>query len=250
MPNGRNTSSTSKFAEFKRASFRSYNKFFHSSLLQYSFLGDLFMVADDPLGRNGPSIDVFLSNQQPIQNPFISSTNPSFGNLKTSNSSGNFFKRPQPLMEQKFTSKQEQQLSNNFRKFRFPSFQQKPEHDSRRKDTLNSKTSSSSSSRSTSRSRREREKSNSSRRKEKKQVSPDKLKELATSTSMSSLLVSREDQRVERFRDREMLENSVLYEQLLELFPNKSESKIKNLLYNYPTLRDLNFFVTKLLEEE
>uniref|UniRef100_A0A3P9MK74 KH and NYN domain containing n=1 Tax=Oryzias latipes TaxID=8090 RepID=A0A3P9MK74_ORYLA len=33
-------------------------------LLQYTFVGDLFMVPDDPLGRGGPHLDQFLSLQQ------------------------------------------------------------------------------------------------------------------------------------------------------------------------------------------
>lgn len=39
-----------------------WKKYIESNLLQYSFVGDLFLVADDPMGRNGPSIDEFLSD--------------------------------------------------------------------------------------------------------------------------------------------------------------------------------------------
>ena len=35
--------------------------FMKKSLLQYSFIGDLFLIADDPMGRRGPNIDEFLS---------------------------------------------------------------------------------------------------------------------------------------------------------------------------------------------
>lgn len=31
-----------------------------SSLLPFTFVGNLFMVPDDPLGRNGPMLDEFL----------------------------------------------------------------------------------------------------------------------------------------------------------------------------------------------
>jgi ribonuclease ZC3H12 len=41
-----------------------WKRHIETSLLQYSFIGDLFMVADDPLGRSGPNIDQFLSNKQ------------------------------------------------------------------------------------------------------------------------------------------------------------------------------------------
>lgn len=30
------------------------------SLLPFTFVGNLFMVPDDPLGRNGPTLDEFL----------------------------------------------------------------------------------------------------------------------------------------------------------------------------------------------
>uniref|UniRef100_A0AAY4DJT7 Uncharacterized protein n=1 Tax=Denticeps clupeoides TaxID=299321 RepID=A0AAY4DJT7_9TELE len=33
-----------------------------SRLLQYTFVGDLFMVPDDPLGRSGPHLDIFLAS--------------------------------------------------------------------------------------------------------------------------------------------------------------------------------------------
>lgn len=37
---------------------------FSCRLLQYTFVGDLFMVPDDPLGRSGPHLDQFLRLQQ------------------------------------------------------------------------------------------------------------------------------------------------------------------------------------------
>nr|XP_033798000.1 NEDD4-binding protein 1 [Geotrypetes seraphini] len=37
-------------------------------LLQYTFAGDIFMIPDDPLGRYGPRLEVFLCNQHPIRN--------------------------------------------------------------------------------------------------------------------------------------------------------------------------------------
>ncbi len=38
------------------------------NLLQYTFIGDLFMIADDPFGRKGPNINEFLSNNQKSAN--------------------------------------------------------------------------------------------------------------------------------------------------------------------------------------
>ncbi|XP_053304913.1 NEDD4-binding protein 1 [Spea bombifrons] len=37
-------------------------------LLQYTFVGDLFMIPDDPLGRHGPNLDDFLRNHHDIWN--------------------------------------------------------------------------------------------------------------------------------------------------------------------------------------
>lgn len=44
------------------------------SLLQYSFVGDLFLVADDPLGRDGPGLEQFLSKRAPLKNISTNST--------------------------------------------------------------------------------------------------------------------------------------------------------------------------------
>ncbi|CAL8326351.1 unnamed protein product [Lota lota] len=38
-------------------------------LLQYTFVGDLFMVPDDPLGRGGPHLDVFLRSEHWTPDP-------------------------------------------------------------------------------------------------------------------------------------------------------------------------------------
>ncbi|MEQ2190647.1 hypothetical protein XENOCAPTIV_003700 [Xenoophorus captivus] len=38
-------------------------------LLQYTFVGDLFMVPDDPLGRGGPHLDDFLQTQHRTPDP-------------------------------------------------------------------------------------------------------------------------------------------------------------------------------------
>ncbi|XP_056381603.1 NEDD4-binding protein 1 isoform X2 [Hyla sarda] len=40
-----------------------WTKIIKERLLQYTFAGDIFMIPDDPLGRYGPKLDDFLSNQ-------------------------------------------------------------------------------------------------------------------------------------------------------------------------------------------
>lgn len=42
-----------------------YKKLVQNNLLQFSFIGDLFLVAVDPMGKNGPKLDEFLS--KPIE---------------------------------------------------------------------------------------------------------------------------------------------------------------------------------------
>lgn len=46
-------------------------------LLMYSFVGDLFMVPDDPLGRKGPTLDELLTKPVPIGNWF-----PQYANMR------------------------------------------------------------------------------------------------------------------------------------------------------------------------
>jgi hypothetical protein len=46
------------------------------NLLQYTFIGDLFMIADDPFGRKGPNINEFLSNNR---KNFNTTNNKNFG---------------------------------------------------------------------------------------------------------------------------------------------------------------------------
>lgn len=38
-----------------------WKRVIETNLLQYSFIGDLFMIADDPMGRCGPNLNQFLS---------------------------------------------------------------------------------------------------------------------------------------------------------------------------------------------
>lgn len=55
------------------------------SLLQYSFLGDLFMVADDPFGRFGPNINEFLRvNQNAKKSQAKQPPQPLMANMKPS----------------------------------------------------------------------------------------------------------------------------------------------------------------------
>ncbi|KAJ7419494.1 NEDD4-binding protein 1 [Willisornis vidua] len=50
------------FREFVTESF-AWREIIQKRLLQYTFAGDIFMVPDDPLGRNGPRLDEFLQSE-------------------------------------------------------------------------------------------------------------------------------------------------------------------------------------------
>ncbi|XP_031977622.1 NEDD4-binding protein 1 isoform X1 [Corvus moneduloides] len=50
------------FREFVTESF-AWREIIQKRLLQYTFAGDIFMVPDDPLGRNGPRLDDFLRSE-------------------------------------------------------------------------------------------------------------------------------------------------------------------------------------------
>ncbi|NWW74005.1 N4BP1 protein, partial [Climacteris rufus] len=50
------------FREFVTESF-AWREIIQKRLLQYTFVGDIFMVPDDPLGRNGPRLDEFLRSE-------------------------------------------------------------------------------------------------------------------------------------------------------------------------------------------
>ncbi|NXQ60348.1 N4BP1 protein, partial [Anthoscopus minutus] len=50
------------FREFVMESF-AWREIIQKRLLQYTFAGDIFMVPDDPLGRNGPRLDDFLRSE-------------------------------------------------------------------------------------------------------------------------------------------------------------------------------------------
>ncbi|NXP74645.1 N4BP1 protein, partial [Ramphastos sulfuratus] len=50
------------FREFVTES-PAWREIIQKRLLQYTFAGDIFMVPDDPLGRNGPRLDDFLRNE-------------------------------------------------------------------------------------------------------------------------------------------------------------------------------------------
>ncbi|XP_072202358.1 NEDD4-binding protein 1 isoform X1 [Excalfactoria chinensis] len=52
------------FREFVTESF-AWREIIQKRLLQYTFVGDIFMVPDDPLGRNGPRLDDFLQSEGP-----------------------------------------------------------------------------------------------------------------------------------------------------------------------------------------
>uniref|UniRef100_A0A673VE89 NEDD4-binding protein 1 n=1 Tax=Suricata suricatta TaxID=37032 RepID=A0A673VE89_SURSU len=73
------------FREFVTESV-SWREIITKRLLQYTFVGDIFMVPDDPLGRSGPRLedflrkDVFLRDMQPLLNalPKVGMFDPSF----------------------------------------------------------------------------------------------------------------------------------------------------------------------------
>ncbi|XP_075394034.1 NEDD4-binding protein 1 isoform X2 [Tenrec ecaudatus] len=73
------------FREFVTESV-SWREIITKRLLQYTFVGDIFMVPDDPLGRSGPRLeeflqkDVFLRGMQPLLNalPNVGMFDPSF----------------------------------------------------------------------------------------------------------------------------------------------------------------------------
>ncbi|XP_077165984.1 NEDD4-binding protein 1 [Paroedura picta] len=41
----------------------SWREIIQRRLLQYTFVGDIFMVPDDPMGRNGPGLEIFLQDE-------------------------------------------------------------------------------------------------------------------------------------------------------------------------------------------
>ncbi|NWY71427.1 N4BP1 protein, partial [Erithacus rubecula] len=57
------------FREFVTESF-AWREVIQKRLLQYTFVGDIFMVPDDPLGRNGPRLDDFLRSEGYSRDPW------------------------------------------------------------------------------------------------------------------------------------------------------------------------------------
>lgn len=67
------------FREFVTESV-SWREIITKRLLQYTFVGDIFMVPDDPLGRSGPRLEDFLRKDTPLRDsPALLSALPSMG---------------------------------------------------------------------------------------------------------------------------------------------------------------------------
>ncbi|KAF6076434.1 hypothetical protein HJG60_000131 [Phyllostomus discolor] len=65
------------FREFVTESI-SWREIITKRLLQYTFVGDIFMVPDDPLGRSGPRLEDFLRKDAPLRDTLLA-TLPSAG---------------------------------------------------------------------------------------------------------------------------------------------------------------------------
>uniref|UniRef100_A0A8D0G685 NEDD4-binding protein 1 n=1 Tax=Sphenodon punctatus TaxID=8508 RepID=A0A8D0G685_SPHPU len=71
----------------------SWREIIQRRLLQYTFVGDIFMVPDDPLGRNGPNLEVFLQDERHFRDVSPAQTVLPRGGM---DSSGTFLPIPKP----------------------------------------------------------------------------------------------------------------------------------------------------------
>lgn len=193
-------------------------------MLQYSFLGDLFMIADDPMGRHGPTIDQFLSNSS-------NKTNKGNNHQQQRNQFHPVLSSGQMKTSATFGGAHNFHSNNNFKSY-------EPTHKSNNNNRNGmSKMGSWSNLADTNYQTRSKQFNNPTN----DHWSKGNNKPRDSSSSRRSANNGK--------KGRDMNENSTLYSGLLDIFP-KSDAKIKQLLSDpsHSFERDLMFFANKILE--